>query len=112
MFKTKNIYQLIVSSLSFIIIFISLFTFIIVENTSKQLQEKLKIQREEYIKNQKILLEKDVNKIINFINYYFNKYKNIKNPPIIQKEVLEALKEITKNKDLNEYIFILLLHIK
>ncbi len=106
MFKTKSIYHLIVYSLFFVILFISVFTFIIVDNTSKELQYKVKIQKQNYIKTQQELLKRDIERIISFIDYYNNKYKNTKDEKTIKKEILESLVFITKSKNLNEYIFI------
>lgn len=106
MFKAKSLYHLIVYSIVFIIILISFFTFIIIDNAHEELQEKIITLKSDYSNNQKELIKNDVNSVINFIRYYDSKYKNVKNTKQIQKEILLALKKLRINDNGNEYIFI------
>jgi signal transduction histidine kinase len=105
MLKAKSLYHLIVYSILFIILLISLFTFIIIDNAHEELQDKIVTLKTDYKNSQKELLKNDVNSMINFIKYYNNKYKNTKTQETIKKEVLEALTEL-RTDNINEYLFI------
>ncbi|MFK2823457.1 cache domain-containing protein [Arcobacter sp. YIC-80] len=106
MFKAKSLYHLIVYSILFIVVLISFFTFIIIDNAHEELQEKIVALKEDFTKNQKELLKNDINSVISFIEYYHQKYKNIKPEKQIQEEVLEAISQMKKSKNINDYIFI------
>jgi len=106
MFKAKSLYHLIVYSILFIIVLISFFTFIIINNAHEELQDKIVTLNTDYKDNQKELIKNDVNSMISFIKYTHDKYKNTKNIKAIKKEILTTIQEIRKYKDLNEYIFI------
>ena len=106
MFKAKSLYHLIVYSILFIIVLISFFTFIIINNAHEELQEKIITLKTDYSDSQKELIKNDVNSVIDFITYYDNKYKSTKSTKEIQKEVLEALEKLTIRDNINEYIFI------
>jgi signal transduction histidine kinase len=106
MFKAKSLYHLIVYSILFIIVLISFFTFIIISNSHEELQEKIKTLKTDYTNSQKELLKNDVNSVINFIQYYNNKYKDTKSKETIQKEVLEAIAQLRTADTINEYLFI------
>ena len=73
MFKAKSLYHLIVSSILFILVLISFFTFIIIDNAHNELEEKIKSLRTDYTNNQKELIKNDVVSVINFIKYYHEK---------------------------------------
>lgn len=106
MFKAKSLYHLIVYSIFFIVILISFFTFIIIDNAHEELQQKIETQKQDYTNSQKELLKNDILSTISFINFYHNKYKNQKNDKDIKVEVLDALHQIQHNNSINEYIFI------
>lgn len=106
MFKSKSLYHLIVYSILFIIILISFFTFIIINNAHEELQEKTITLKEDFTNKQKELIKNDVNSVINFIKYYHNKYKNKKPDEQIKKDVFEAILEMSQDKNHNDYIFI------
>ena len=105
MLKAKSLYHLIVYSILFIVVLISFFTFIIINNAHDELQDKTETLKIDYTNSQKELIKSDVNNVINFIKYYDNKYKNIKSQETIKKEVIEALKEL-RTDNINEYLFI------
>jgi predicted Holliday junction resolvase-like endonuclease len=104
MFKAKSLYHLIVYSIFFIVILISFFTFIIIDNAHEELQQKIETQKQDYTNSQKELLKSDILSTINFINFYHNKYKNEKNEKDIKLEVLNALYQIQHNNNINEYL--------
>ena len=106
MFKAKSLYHLIVYSILFIVLLISFFTFIIIDNAHEELQEKIVTLKSDYKYSQKKLIKNDVNSVINFIEYYNTKYKNIKNTKQIQEELLIAINQMRSNTYINEYIFI------
>ena len=106
MLKAKSLYHLIVYSILFIIVLISFFTFIIINNAHEELQDKIETLKTDYTDSQKELIKNDVNSIINFIKYYNEKYKNTKSQEQIKKELLESLAELRKNDNANEYVFI------
>ena len=106
MLKAKSLYHLIVSSILFILVLISFFTFIIIDNAHNELQEKIKTLKNDYTNNQKELIKNDVVSVINFIKYYNQTNKNLKTKEQIQKEVLAALNEMRKLDNVNDYIFI------
>jgi signal transduction histidine kinase len=105
MLKAKSLYHLIVYSILFIIVLISFFTFIIINNAHDELQDKIQNLKTDYTNSQKELIKNDVNNVINFIKYYDNKYKNTKSQEAIKKEVIVALKEL-RTDNMNEYLFI------
>ena len=76
MLKAKSLYHLILYSILFIIILISFFTFIIINNAHEELQDKISTLKIDYTNSQKELIKNDVNYVINFITYYNNKYKH------------------------------------
>lgn len=106
MIKAKSLYQLIVYSIIFIIILISFFTLIIIDNTFDEFQEKIQIIKDDYTNKQKDMLKQDVNNTLKFIKFYHEKYKDIKDEKQIQKEVLNALLSMKNMNDINDYYFI------
>lgn len=106
MLKAKSLYHLILYSILFIIILISFFTFIIINNAHEELQDKIKTLKIDYTNSQKELIKNDVNYVINFITYYNDKYKDTKSKEQIKKEVLEALVPIRKFDNTSDYLFI------
>ncbi len=106
MFKAKSLYHLIVYSILFIVVLISFFTFIIINNAHDELQEKIVALKEDFTSNQKELLKNDINSVISFIDYYHKKYEGTKSEEQIKKEVLKAISEMKKSKNINDYIFI------
>lgn len=106
MLKAKSLYHLIVYSILFIVVLISAFTFITINNAHEELQEKISTLETDFTSNQKNLIKNDVNSVINFIDYYHNKYKGKKTTEEIKEEVLIAIEKMRKNENVNEYIFI------
>ena len=107
MFKAaKSLYHLIVYSILFIVLLISSFTFIMIDNTHDELEDKIISLKKDFTENQKELIRNDINSVINFIKYYHEKYKDTKPTKQIQNEILEALKQMRKNENINDYIFI------
>ena len=106
MLKAKSLYHLILYSILFIIILISFFTFIILNNAHEELQDKIHTLKLDHTNNQKELIKNDVNYVINFISYYNDKYKDTKPQKQIQKEVLEALIPLRASDNVNDYLFI------
>jgi signal transduction histidine kinase len=106
MLKAKSLYHLIVYSILFIIILISFFTFIIINNAHEELQEKIHTLKNDYTNSQKTLIKNQVNYVINFIDYYYNQNKDKKPLETIQKEVIEAIEKLRIGDNPNEYIFI------
>lgn len=105
MLKAKSLYHLIVYSIVFIIILISFFTFIIINNAHEELQEKIHTLKEDYSSNQKALLKNHVDYVIKFIDYY-KQNKDNKNIETIKKDVIKAVNQLKLSEDPNEYIFI------
>lgn len=106
MFKAKSLYHLIVYSILFIVVLISFFTFIIIDNAHEELQEKIVTLEEDFTNKQKELIKSDINSVISFIKYYHEKYKDTKTTSEIQKEALLAIEEMKKSENINDYIFI------
>ena len=106
MLKAKSLYHLIVYSILFIIVLISSFTFVIINNTHDELQEKIHTLKTDYTNNQKELIKNHVNYIINFIDYYNETFKDKKSQAEIQKEILQTIEKLRVNQNPNEYIFI------
>ncbi len=106
MLKAKSIYQLILYSIIFIIILVSLFTFIIIDNEHKELETRISNLKKDYTNTQKEILKNELNSLIDFIKYYNNRYKAQKNTKQIQEEVLFAINEMEKDKAKNNYFFI------
>ena len=106
MLKAKSLYHLVLYSILFIIILISFFTFIIINNAHEELQDKISTLKEDHTNNQKELIKNDVNYTINFISYYNEKYKNIKSQEEIKEEVLQALIPLRTSDNINDYLFI------
>ena len=106
MFKAKSLYHLIVYSILFIVVLISFFTFIIIDNAHDELQEKIVTLKTDFTNNQKELIKNDINSVISFVKYYHNRYKDTKTTEEIQKEVFAAINEMKKSKNISDYIFI------
>ena len=106
MFKAKSLYHLIVYSILFIVVLISFFTFIIIDNAHEELQEKIITLNVDYTDNQKALIKNDVQSVLNFIKYYHEKNKYVKDEKTLKKEILAGIDNIRKNDNINEYIFI------
>ncbi|RBQ27578.1 MULTISPECIES: cache domain-containing protein [Arcobacteraceae] len=106
MLKAKSLYHLIVYSIFFIVILISFFTFIIINNAHDELQEKVHTLKEDYTNNQKDLLRNYVNYVLEFMNYYYEENKHKKSDNEIKKDILKALEKISISNNPNEYIFI------
>ena len=106
MTQVKSIYHLILYSIIFIILLISSFTYIIIDNTFNEFQEKIATLEYDYTSKQKELIEADITKTLSFISYYHKRFKNIKSEEIIKKEILEAIEEMRDKKDINDYVFI------
>ena len=106
MIKTKSIYQLIVYSIVFVIVLISFFTFIIINNAFDEFQEKITIIKKDNLQKQKDSIKNEINTILAFIKYTHEKYEDTKTKKEIQTEVLIALYEMRNKVDINEYIFI------
>lgn len=107
MLKAKSLYHLIVYSILFIILVISSFTFVIINNAHEELQEKVETLKEDYTNNQKALLKNHVDYVIKFIEYYHNNsnFKNISEDSL-KKDVISAVEQLKLSTDPNEYIFI------
>lgn len=106
MLKAKSLYHLIVYSIVFIIILISFFTFIIINNAHEELQEKIHTLKTDYTNSQKALLKNHIDYIIKFIDYYYNQNKDLKSVNQIKKDVLLAINKLKLSDNPNEYIFI------
>ena len=106
MIQVKSIYHLILSSIVFIIILISSFTYIIIDNTFDEFQHKIDTLEVDYTNKQKELIKSDLDKIISFISYYHKRFKIIKPEKEIQEDILKAIDKMRKNKDINDNIFI------
>ena len=106
MFKTKSLYHLIVHSILFIIILIAFFTFIIINNAHDELQEKIHTLKEDYTNNQKAIIKSQVNFVIKFIDYYYNKHKDSENEETIKKNIILALDNLELGTNPSEYTFI------
>ena len=106
MIKAKSLYHLIVYSIVFIIILISFFTFIIINNAFNEFQEKIQIIKSDYEIKQKDTIRKDIDNTLKFIQYYHQKYKGIKSEKEIQNDVLNAIEYMRNQQDINDYVFI------
>ncbi|XPV81935.1 MAG: cache domain-containing protein [Halarcobacter sp.] len=106
MIKAKSLYHLILYSIFFIIILTSSFTFIIIENTFDEFQEKIKIIKTDYSNKQKELIKADIEKTLKFISYYHKKFKGIKSEKEIQNDLINSIELMRDKKDLNDYLFI------
>ncbi|WP_428025734.1 cache domain-containing protein [Arcobacter sp.] len=106
MIKAKSLYHLILYSIIFIVILISFFTFIIIENAFDDFQEKIEIIKTDYANKQKDAIRNEIEKTINFIYFYDNKYKNIKSKEEMQKDILEIIESIRDKKSMDNYLFI------
>ncbi|RXJ99055.1 histidine kinase [Arcobacter sp. CECT 8986] len=106
MFKAKSLYQLIVYSIIFIIVLISFFTIIIIDNTFDEFQEKIKIIKSNYISKQKDIIKQDITNTIKFIEFYHNMNKGKKSEEQIKKEIIHAIKQMENQNDIDDYTFI------
>ena len=106
MVKAKSLYHLIVYSIVFIIILISFFTFIIINNAFDEFQEKIQIIKTNYEIKQKETIRGDIENTIKFIQYYHKKYKGLKPEKEIQNDVMNAIEYMRDLNDINDYVFI------
>ena len=106
MIKAKSLYHLILYSITFIIILTSAFTFIIIENAFDDFQEKIEIIKTDFETKQKDLIQTDIKRTLNYIEFYHNKFKGKKSEKDIQRDLLESIELMRDKKDLNDYVFI------
>lgn len=106
MIKSKSLYHLIVYSIAFIIILISFFTFIIINNAFNEFQEKIEIIRDDFSTKQKDIIRKDIENTLKFIQYYHNSQKGTKSEEIIKKDILNAIELMRDKNDIDDYVFI------
>ncbi|WP_419768329.1 cache domain-containing protein [Arcobacter sp.] len=106
MIKAKSLYHLILYSIIFIIILISFFTFIIIENAFDDFQEKIEIIKTDYANKQKYKMKNEIENVINFIDFYDKKYKNAKSQKELQKDILEAIENMRDKNKKDNYLFI------
>jgi len=106
MIKAKSLYHLILYSIIFIVILISFFTFIIIENAFDDFQEKIEILKSDYSNKQKDIIKNDIEKIISYIDFHHKKYKNTKSEETIKKEILEIIENLRDKTSLDNYLFI------
>ncbi len=106
MFKSKSLYHLIVYSILFIIVLISFFSFILIDNAHEEFQAKVTSIKEEYLENKKATLKNEITTIINFIEYYENKFDGKEDLKTIQKNILDAIESLKADNNLNDYVFI------
>lgn len=106
MIKAKSLYHLILYSIIFIVILISFFTFIIIENAFDDFQEKIEIIKTDYASKQKYKIKNEIENVINFIDFYDKKYKDVKSQKEIQKDILEAIENMRDKNKKDNYLFI------
>ncbi len=106
MLKSKSLYHLIVYSILFIIVLISFFTFILIDNAHDEFQEKISSLKEEYLENKKDILKSDISTIINFISHYEKDNRNKKTKEAIQEEVKNFIDSLKNKLNENDYVFI------
>jgi len=106
MIKAKSLYHLILYSIFFIVILTSSFTFIIIENTFDEFQEKIKIIKTDYSNKQKELIQSEIKRTLKFIKYYHDKYKDEKTELEIQHDILNSIELMRDGSDINDYIFV------
>jgi signal transduction histidine kinase len=106
MIKAKSLYHLIVYSIVFIIILISFFTFIIINNAFNEFQEKIEIIRDDYATKQKDIIRTDIENTLKFVQYYHNNQKGLKNESEIKQDVLNAIEQMRDKNDIDDYVFI------
>lgn len=106
MIKANSLYHLIVYSIVFIIILISFFTFIIINNAFNEFQDKIQIVKSDYEIKQKESIQQDIENTLKFIQYYHKTNKGIKSEKEIQNDVLDAIEYMRDLDDINDYVFI------
>jgi signal transduction histidine kinase len=106
MIKAKSLYHLILYSIIFIVILISFFTFIIIENAFDDFQEKVNIIKTDYENKQKDAIKEEIEKIIDFIHFYDKKLKGIKSQKEIQKDILDVIEDMRDKRSIDNYLFI------
>ncbi len=106
MIKAKSLYHLILYSIIFIVILISFFTFIIIENAFDDFQEKIEIIKTDYAKKQKDAIRNEIEKTVNFIHYYNIKHKDVKSTKEIQKDILDIIESTRDKKAMDNYLFV------
>ena len=106
MIKTKSIYQLIVYSIVFVIVLISFFTFIIINNAFDEFQEKITIIKHNNLNKQKDFIKDEINQTLEFIKYLHKESKKTLTEEEIQKNILNAVYQMRNKINPNEYIFI------
>jgi signal transduction histidine kinase len=106
MIKAKSLYHLVLYSIIFIVILISFFTFVIIENAFDDFQEKIQIIKTDYASKQKYKIKNEIENVINFIDFYDKKYKNVKSKEEIQKDILQAIEHMRNKQSNDDYIFI------
>jgi len=106
MIRAKSLYHLILYSIVFIIFLTASFTFIIIDNAFDDFNEKIQIIKNDYYSKQKDLIQADIKKTVQFIEYFHKKYKNTKTEQEIKNEVLHTIEMMRDLKNINDYAFI------
>ena len=98
----KNLFKV---AILFSIILLSLFAFIIINNSYTQYQNDIKKLQKNYLNSQKQFIKKETIRTLNYIKYKAsnNKTKSLK---ILQNEIVEVIEHLRNKRDGTGYIFI------
>ncbi len=98
----KNLFKI---AILFSIILLSLFAFIIINNSYTQYQIDIKNLKKEYLTQQKQFIKQETIRVLNYIKYKAktNKNRSLKD---LQNEIVEVIEYLRNTRDGTGYIFI------
>lgn len=104
--KNQTITYIHIISMSVMLIFVLLFTFLLIYEEYNDFDKEALTFRKNYIQEQKSLISFDVNRVLNFIAHRYSQTKLAKSEKQLKAETLRAIEYLYGQQDGTGYIFI------
>ena len=105
-FKNKKITTIYGWGMFVILLFVVLFSFLVIYEEYNDFDTEVVSIRKNYIKNQKETISFDTNRVVNYIQYVYNNRREHLPEKELKKEVLNTIEQLYGRQDGTGYIFI------